>query len=412
MSNTKFYKELYRYLDREDVGKWGWVNLSDEKYKYIDLELSNGRRSGEDESYTSEEKEYYPLRLKLRLKRLLYSYVKASESYWKAHNYKNKIEPRLKKMEAVCDALVLAYKKAASGERSLAVDILYNKIFNDIELSDFKMVLKEMDYDFRTKTKKKKITQDDVLKEVCLYRMRPTEKYELFDEKGMSHIPFNLAHNTSNERYSICGLPSLYLASSAYGCWIEMNCPRIETVNIALFIPDEDIEFLDLCYPDENESYNDKYLILLPIIVACDMPVRYPNANYKYEYTIPQLILECLVKYRNENKPGKVLGIRYVSVKRKTMNLEYNYQHFKRLYYNYVFPPVAIEDAGQCRLIKEKFRYEKVTTCFNMQNIDLKLPLQFRYKDRYEQSIFFQLENHLKTSGMLTYDNLSGASAF
>lgn len=412
MSNTKFYKELYRYLDREDVGKWGWVNLSDEKYKYIDLELSNGRRSDEDKSYTSEEKEYYPLRLKLRLKRLLYSYVKASESYWSAHNYKNKIEPRLKKMEAVCDALVLAYKKAASGERSSAVEILYKKIFNDIELSDFKMVLKEMDYDFRTKTKNKKITQDEVFKDVCLYRMRPTEKYELFDEKGMSHIPFNLAHNTSNERYSICGLPSLYLASSAYGCWIEMNCPRIETVNIALFIPDEDIEFLDLCYPDENESYNDKYLILLPIIVACDMPVKYPNANYKYEYTIPQLILECLVKYRNENKPGKVLGIRYVSVKRKTMNLEYNYQHFKRLYYNYVFPPVAIEDAGQCRLIKEKFRYEKVTTCFNMQNIDLKLPLQFRYKDRYEQSIFFQLENHLKTSGMLTYDNLSGALAF
>lgn len=398
MSNTKFYKELYRYLDREHVGKWGWVNLSDEKYKYIDLELSNGRRSDEDKSYTSEEKEYYPLRLKLRLKRLLYSYVKASESYWSAHNYKNKIEPRLKKMEAVCDALVLAYKKAASGERSSAVETLYKKIFNDIELSDFKMVLKEMDYDFRTKTKNKKITQDEVFKDVCLYRMRPTEKYELFDEKGMSHIPFNLAHNTSNERYSICGLPSLYLASSAYGCWIEMNCPRIETVNIALFIPDEDIEFLDLCYPDENESYNDKYLILLPIIVACDMPVKYPNANYKYEYTIPQLILECLVKYRNENKPGKVLGIRYVSVKRKTMNLEYNYQHFKRLYYNFVFPPVAIEDAGQCRLIKEKFRYEKVTTCFNMQNIDLKLPLQFRYKDRYEQSIFFQLENHLKTS--------------
>ena len=79
---------------------------------------------------------------------------------------------------------------------------------------------------------------------------------------------------------------------------------------------------------------------------------------------------------------------------------------------NYVFPPVAIEDAGQCRLIKEKFRYEKVTTCFNMQNIDSKLPLQFRYKDKYEQGIFFQLENHLKMSKVLFYENLSGALAF
>ena len=307
MSDTKFYKILYGYLDREDVGKWGWVNLSDEKYKNIDLELSNKRRGEEDESYTSEEKGYYPLRLKLRLKRLLYSYAKAAESCWGVHRYESRTKGKLQKMGEVCDVLVLAYKKAASGERSKAVELLYDKIFKDdkIEFSDFTMVLEEMNKDLKSKRKNKEITQEGVSQDVCLYRMRPTEKHELFNENGMSHIPFNLAHNTSNERYSICGLPSLYLASSVYGCWIEMNCPRIETVNVALFLPKEETKFLDLCYPDENESYDDKYLTLLPIIVACDMAVKYPNANYKYEYTIPQLILECLVKYRNEKMPGK-----------------------------------------------------------------------------------------------------------
>lgn len=408
MSSDKFYKELYNYLDREDVSKREWTNLLGEESKNIDLELFNMRES-EKYTHTSEEKECYPLRLKRRLKRLLISYEKTAESCFGIRWYKYKTEPNLAKMKNVCDALVRAYYKAAAGDRYSAINILYEEVFKEITLSDFKKVLEEMDEDLKIQKRNKKITQDNIPNEVCLYRMRPTEKYELFDENGMSHIPFNLAHNTSNERYSICGLPSLYLASSAYGCWIEMNCPRIETANVALFSPKTEIKFLDLCYPNENEPHNDRYLTLLPIIVACDMAVKYPDANYKYEYTIPQLILECLVKYRNKEMPKQVLGIRYVSVKRKTMDLVYDYRHFKRLYYNYVFPPIEVSDTGQCPIIKESFKFEGVTTCFNMQYLGHERPLQPKYGDQYEQGIFFRLENHLKESRMLTYNSRKGA---
>lgn len=213
MSNSSFYRELYRFLDIEDVGKWGWVNLSDNEYKNIELELLNRKRDEKDQSYNSEEKKLYPLRLKLRLKRFLYSYAKAAE---KSGMNKLKSEKVLKQLGDVCDALVKAYNKAAGGERSVAIDILFERIFNNIQLTDFNQVLIERNEELRKKLKYTKLPEDKTQKEVYLYRMRPTEKYELFEEDGLSHIPFNLAHNTSNERYSICGLPSLYLASSVY----------------------------------------------------------------------------------------------------------------------------------------------------------------------------------------------------
>lgn len=405
MDKSNFYRELYRFLEREDSGMWGWVNLSDAEYKNINLELYNAKRKDDDISYSSEEKELYPLRLKVRLKRLLYSYVRAAE---KCGMPKTQLETSLKELGEICDALVFAYNKAAGGERSSAIDILSERIFKNIQLSDFNMVLAEMDKELRKKKKRTNIPEKDGHKEVCLYRMRPTEKYELFEEEGLSHIPFNLSHHTNNERYSICGLPSLYLASSAYGCWMEMNSPRIETVNIALFKPQNDIKFLDLCYPNENELYDKRRIMLLPIIVACDMPVKYPEANYKYEYTIPQLILESLVKYRNEKMNGQVLGIRYISVKRKTTNLAYSYKSYKRLYYNYVFPPVEIKYEGQCPVIKNSFKFIRATSSFYMQNVEHELPIIKKYNDRYEQGLFYRLECHLGNE-MLVYDSLNGA---
>ena len=405
MNKSTFYRELYRFLEREDSGVWGWVNLSDEEYKNISLELSNTKRNDGDISYSAEEKELYPLRLKVRLKRLLYSYVRAAN---KCGMLKHQMETNLDELENICDALVLAYNKASGGERSSAIDILSERIFKSIQFSDFNMVLAEMDEELRRKKKRTNLYEKDSHKEVCLYRMRPTEKYELFEEEGLSHIPFNLSHQTNNERYSICGLPSLYLASSAYGCWMEMNCPRIETVNIALFKPKNDIKFLDLCYPNENESYDKHRMMLLPIIVACDMPVKYPEANYKYEYTIPQLILESLVKYRNNEMNGQVLGIRYISVKRKTANLAYPYKSFKRLYYNYVFPPVEIKYEGQCPVIKENFKFVKATTSFYMQNVEHEIPISKKYNDQYEQGLFYRLECHLGNEMLVSY-NKGGA---
>lgn len=410
MSKNKFYKELYRFLDKEDVGVWGWVNLDDQRYKDFQIELNGGKRSDTDKSYSHEEKELYPYRLKVRLKRLLFSFYKAAtkELGWTPDRAKRHTE----RLGTICDVLIAAYAKAAHGDRSGAVDILYKKIFADIQISNFRNVLDENNEEIRRAKKRTKLSEKDALNSVCLYRMRSTAKYETFGEGEMFHIPFDLVHKTCNERYSICGLPSLYLSSSVYDCWMELNCPRIETANVALFKPNLDVSFLDLTYPKEDEEYDESKISLLPIIVACDMPVKYEEDNYKYEYTIPQLILECLVKYRDNHMENVPLGIRYMSVKRKTTNFAFSYKEYKRLYYNYVFPPVNYDVSGQCNILTKSFECKGITTAFNMQNIDRVLPVQKLFNDHYENSLFYRLEQHLINKGVLFCSSRVGALTY
>ncbi|WP_052675768.1 hypothetical protein [Paenibacillus sp. IHBB 10380] len=47
----------------------------------------------------------------------------------------------------------------------------------------------------------------------------------------MFHIPFELKGRAATQRYSIPGLPSLYLGSSCYICWEELHRPDLNTVN-------------------------------------------------------------------------------------------------------------------------------------------------------------------------------------
>ena len=412
MSNNLFYKELYRQLTSVDeFGKWGWINLDADGYKDLSHELSGERRNEIDKSYSSGKKNLYPLRLKVRLKRFLYSYAKAARSTLALTA--SEIEKKLQRLGEVCDSIIDAYHYASIGDRGAAVDCLYKEFFEkDIFLSNFYSVVNDDNNRIKKARKKIELREDERSQDVCLYRMRANDKYFIYNNSEISHIPFDLAHLTSNERYSICGLPCLYLASSSYNCWLELSTPQIETANIALFKPDLDVKFLDLCFPNFDDDYDEKRIKLLPLVEVCDMSVKYPDANYKYEYTIPQLVLECLVKYRDINSIEDVIGIRYSSVKRKTIDLAFSYNKYKRLYYNYVFPPVKVTEEGQCEVIERRFQFCGTTSSFNMQNIDRQIPLVKEYYDNYEDSLFYKLENHLKRKGMLVYNSLEGVSAF
>lgn len=43
-----------------------------------------------------------------------------------------------------------------------------------------------------------------------------------FKAKDMLHLPYSLRGCTGNYRFSIPGVPSLYLGNSSYACWIEL----------------------------------------------------------------------------------------------------------------------------------------------------------------------------------------------
>lgn len=61
----------------------------------------------------------------------------------------------------------------------------------------------------------------------------------------MFHIPFELRGKAATQRYSIPGLPSLYLGSSCYICWEELHRPDLNTVNSTRLKKDNNVKYLD-----------------------------------------------------------------------------------------------------------------------------------------------------------------------
>src|SRR4029077_14880750 len=82
-----------------------------------------------------------------------------------------------------------------------------------------------------------------------LYRIRPAKADEWHLEKrSLFHIPFNERHKVARQRYSIPGLPCLYLGGTLYVCWLEMNRPNFDSLFISRFrvTPGETVSVLDL----------------------------------------------------------------------------------------------------------------------------------------------------------------------
>ena len=81
------------------------------------------------------------------------------------------------------------------------------------------------------------------------YRIRIKNDNQVYSPKEMFHIPFQLRGKVSTQRYSIPGFPSLYLGTSLYVCWEELNRPKIDEFQAVRFQSKKEIRFLDLTNP-------------------------------------------------------------------------------------------------------------------------------------------------------------------
>jgi hypothetical protein len=199
-----------------------------------------------------------------------------------------------------------------------------------------------------------------------VFRMRVGSNHT-FSRKEMFHIPFEKRGIVSSQRYSIPGLPCLYLGSSVYVCWEEMNKPDLNTTQTSMFVfkPDKEIHLLDLGYPPKaiRESIEEfmcqdygterwssfikslvGYLVIWPLIAAVSIRVKNRDDTFKPEYIVPQLLLQWIRLSQNYD------GIRYFSVASKSLNRE-NFH----LLLNYAFPVKTSNSEGHCERLKEYF---------------------------------------------------------
>ena len=323
----------------------------------------------------------YPIRLYNALQRLMTLFSSNLPPCLQNNNLPLKKEYE-KETKRACDIVYNAYKLSLSGQRGKAFQILFSFYFESGLITHL---------------------FEDISKETKLYRMRASDSYHLYSDSEMFHIPFEKCHLSENYRFSISGLPMLYFGSSLYVCWIETNQPDLEKANVALYQASSNVRCINLMLPKPCDDITRESLLLLPLKLACRMPVKYPDAPFKPEYVIPQLITECISKYVSEHNLNYIIGIKYLSVKYITENVSYFGKENDNLYVNYAFSPIQYSYLGQCQILLNSFKKIRSTSLFydthvHPQRIEIKIDEK---GGEYSYSTFRKLEKWLDATQML-----------
>lgn len=192
---------------------------------------------------------------------------------------------------------------------------------------------------------------------VDLYKARVGNQI-LSKRTEIFHLPFDQRHLVKNYRYSITGVPSLYLGTSTYICWLELNQPPFSDFWISKYVfnPKENI-VIDFTYSIENKINEFKastinvgrlndYLKVWPFIIACSFKTKFPDSNFQEEYIVPNIILQWIKR----DKPN-IIGLKFLSTKTAVKDPE--------ICTNYVFPSTPKNNSSPrkyCDNLKSYFR--------------------------------------------------------
>lgn len=91
---------------------------------------------------------------------------------------------------------------------------------------------------------------DNLIENLYLYKGRITNPNSSFLYNDMFHIPLNKRERVSTQRYSIPGVPCIYLGQNSYVCWKELDTPSIDNVAISSYkVIDGTKKIIDLTFP-------------------------------------------------------------------------------------------------------------------------------------------------------------------
>jgi hypothetical protein len=206
---------------------------------------------------------------------------------------------------------------------------------------------------------------DDISRNIqFLYRIRTGDLYN-YKKEDLFHIPFEKRNLVRAQRYSIPGLPCLYLGGSAFLCWEETGRPPLSNIHISRFKPTVDLVLRVLDFGNKSiyisnfaiptplttytkslnkiDSLVIAHGIFWPLIAACSIKSSDKKDFFKSEYIIPQLLLQWILDQTDCD------GIRYFST-----NIGYT-SISPMPVSNFVFPCRTVRDNGFCLKLIEKF---------------------------------------------------------
>ena len=291
------------------------------------------------------------------------------------------------KIDSVSTKILCAFESYSNGNIIEAINNIYELITDDIQHSN---------YNYKPPFENE------------FYRIRIIDnKSGLIKANGMFHIPFEKRYLVSPQRFSINGFPCLYVGDSILVSWLEMGEPNLENFCVSRLELDkkekEKDNILDLRWPSfsnlmqeiENVENPDYILELIkaclinwPLIIACSLKVQHPQAPFKPEYVIPQLVLMSMM--RDES----FIGCAYTSTK---INSEFIWE---TKFTNFVFPAKKRNEKNKdYKLLKDYFlitdsicyKYEVLKSSFEHFDKDFTKDI----KD-YKYSTFGMMEQILK----------------
>jgi hypothetical protein len=189
------------------------------------------------------------------------------------------------------------------------------------------------------------------------YRARRNDNTH-FNKNDLFHIDFENRHLVSTNRYSIPGSPALYLADCSYVCWEEYDKPKFKNLWLSSFENTKELKVVEILklkdflkyLPTTTSnsfivsSFVQRFFIFFPITIASSIKTKHPNANFKIEYIIPQMLLEYVIR------KDDIDGIKFPSTK-------IDYDKLENLNaYNYIFPVKRNDSKGHCKILKTIFK--------------------------------------------------------
>lgn len=192
------------------------------------------------------------------------------------------------------------------------------------------------------------------------YRIRQMGNVYKVERKELFHIPFDKRGVIKTQRYSTPGYPCLYLGESIYTCWEEMRRPPMYLCAVSRFVNLTEATFLDLTIPSAEKIADESYLKLLPLIISCMIRVSNDDHTYKPEYIVPQLLIEWILKQRQDKRQlgVEVHGVMYTSTHRDD-----DFHFPMKMAINYAIPVFSVDMSKiYCKKLTDYYHLTKPTT--------------------------------------------------
>lgn len=207
--------------------------------------------------------------------------------------------------------------------------------------------------------------------EVQLFRSRLSENVKTFRAVEMLHLPFDKRGLTGNYRFSLPGVPSLYLGNTSYACWVEMGCPPEHTFNVSPVILDGSQKIFNLAVMMRDfEGLNDFeeervhcWIRLIMLMIATSYRINEEGRTFKSEYIISQsIMLACKsldidgVAYYSKRVDDEIFAIAAVNVA-----LFAEFRFYKK--YARICEKLKIDDSFNYSMYKQLGFVDTQTSC-------------------------------------------------